>query len=338
MSVGEEYSAFRQSVNIRRLYTRVAAEAADPVVHVVDRYEQNVRPLLLTIRKRRERAGDKFPSSDHRFRGGIIDLSGQRPEPRVVRIVRAAERLPHSISATSILRRFQNAFPNRPQRRVCNPPYGPYPAPVPTASHTRLALLAAQDRLTCIAQPPAQFEIGRVFSETARRNNSSHGGTVCEPSTAPRGVIHSHFFRLRRERVVGSAVHRIGRLGPSRWHPEVGTTCPCTEPPRRRNPSSTIDPQAAGRYRARPPHEAAGKGPNRLSLFASQYWTPSWSRTPSAAAAIGHWENSAPRRRNRRLIHCLRRGFLDGPVRSSAPGLPGIAAIEVRSFAKRSEQ
>ena len=66
MCVGEEYSAFRQSVDIRRLYTRVAAEAADPVVHVVDRYEQNVRPLLLTIRKRRERAGDNFPSSDHR--------------------------------------------------------------------------------------------------------------------------------------------------------------------------------------------------------------------------------------------------------------------------------
>ena len=43
MSVGEEGAHFRQSVDIGGLGLRVTAEAAHPIVQIVDRYQQDVR-------------------------------------------------------------------------------------------------------------------------------------------------------------------------------------------------------------------------------------------------------------------------------------------------------
>ena len=43
MSVREQHAAFGESINMRRLCVRMAPEAANPVVHVVDGDQQHVR-------------------------------------------------------------------------------------------------------------------------------------------------------------------------------------------------------------------------------------------------------------------------------------------------------
>lgn len=46
MGVGEENTARGESIEIRREGLRVPPEAADPIVQIIDREEQDVRRLL----------------------------------------------------------------------------------------------------------------------------------------------------------------------------------------------------------------------------------------------------------------------------------------------------
>ena len=56
MGVAEQHAAPGQAIDVRRAHLRVAAEAAHPVVQVVNRDEQHVRPLGRRLAKRHRKA------------------------------------------------------------------------------------------------------------------------------------------------------------------------------------------------------------------------------------------------------------------------------------------
>ena len=52
MGVAEQHTAPGKAIDVRRAHLRVSPEAADPVVQVVNRDEQHIRPLGRRLAKR----------------------------------------------------------------------------------------------------------------------------------------------------------------------------------------------------------------------------------------------------------------------------------------------
>ena len=73
MGVAEEGAARREAIDIRSLNLGMGIEAADPIVKIVNRDEENVGTLVFRMNKQREtedRAQDRFP---HKI--WMIDIS-----------------------------------------------------------------------------------------------------------------------------------------------------------------------------------------------------------------------------------------------------------------------
>src|SRR5262245_6294837 len=58
----ENNAALREPVDVRRTDSRVASQAADPIVHVVHRQKQYVGPIVFTERSGGNRRTEKLPS------------------------------------------------------------------------------------------------------------------------------------------------------------------------------------------------------------------------------------------------------------------------------------
>ncbi|MDG1241531.1 MAG: hypothetical protein P8P52_03105 [Opitutae bacterium] len=52
MSIRKQNTSLRQSVDIRRLHLRVPAHATDPVIQIVNRNQQHIRPALSSTLRR----------------------------------------------------------------------------------------------------------------------------------------------------------------------------------------------------------------------------------------------------------------------------------------------
>ena len=89
MGVGEERPPPRQAVDVRRLHLRMSAQAPNPIVQVIDRNEQDVRPLFRgfagRVRHGRDRQGDdrKYQGLAHTIKSSL-DLSRGIPDGRPV--------------------------------------------------------------------------------------------------------------------------------------------------------------------------------------------------------------------------------------------------------------
>src|SRR6476659_2994427 len=65
MRVAEKNSAFGERIDVRCPDSGIAAQASDPIVHVVYREEQHIRALPFPECGGGERSAQQFPSSDH---------------------------------------------------------------------------------------------------------------------------------------------------------------------------------------------------------------------------------------------------------------------------------
>lgn len=70
MRVREQHPASRERIDVGRSNSRVTAEAADPIIHVINRKEQDIRSLPILSSFRRSDSAksgcQSLPSRDHR--------------------------------------------------------------------------------------------------------------------------------------------------------------------------------------------------------------------------------------------------------------------------------